>query len=149
MRMSLPARHRQPLRAVLSWLLLASLLLRGLVPLGFMPGWDRAANEGKSAWLIVCPAGDLQALLANTGLHAHCEGRGRNGEHAGHRLHEAHLSCPFATAAAPGLPTAPADLCLVFEGLRTVARQSSPCLICALQRRLAPARAPPRFSLVR
>ena len=76
-------RRVQPWRAVL----LAALLLRALVPAGFMP----AVGAGSLA-LVFCEPGALVQ-------HAHHAG------HAGHGGHGVASECPFAQSAGPALPT--------------------------------------------
>ncbi|GAC1628427.1 MAG: hypothetical protein NVS9B10_18340 [Nevskia sp.] len=138
------------------WLALGSVLLRGLVPAGFMPGWTQAGTDGRYSWLTICPAGELQALLPQDphAQHHHHPGAAAmpagtaaaaaGMDHSAHRLGEAHLSCPFAAAAAPGLPVALAALALPAPGLAFVAAQRPPGPLATRLRRLPPARGPPR-----
>jgi len=73
--------------------LLAALLLRALVPAGFMP----AVGAGSLA-LVFCEPGALVAAGVH-GAHHH----GHDG--AGNGTHSAAAECPFAQSAAPSLPT--------------------------------------------
>eukprot|EP01034_Spumella_vulgaris_P003187 gene3187-4114_t len=110
---------RSHLHRLALWLALSGVLLRGLVPVGFMPGWAQASADGQRSWLTICAAGDLRALLPQAGAgHHHHAGMvmtaaGDADEHLAHRLDEADLSCPFAAADVPALPTSPASLSLV------------------------------------
>ncbi len=72
--------------------LLPALLLRALVPAGFMP----AVGSGSLALVFCEPAGQA------AGPHAHHH-PGADG--AGHGRHSASAECPFAQSAAPALPT--------------------------------------------
>jgi hypothetical protein len=84
-----PSRRRQAGIAAL----LAALLLRALVPAGFMP----AVAAGSLA-LVFCEPGVLGA-----GAHAHRHHPGPDG--AGSGGHCASTECPFAQSAAPVLPS--------------------------------------------
>lgn len=121
-------------------LLLAVMLLRALIPSGFMPGWDRAANEGQRRWLIVCETSPLQAML---GPRAHCDGGARGGDHDSHRLREAHLGCLFAAAMGAALPGAVLHLWLIRSASIELVRRLPAAIFPAPQHRLAAARAPP------
>jgi hypothetical protein len=78
---------------------LPALLLRALIPAGFMP----AVGEGSLA-LVFCEPGALVAAGPNA-LHHH-PGHDR----AGQGPHSASSECPFAQSAAPSLPTLAAPL---------------------------------------
>ncbi|WP_293370081.1 hypothetical protein [Nevskia sp.] len=154
-------RSRSHLHATALWLALAGVLLRSLVPVGFMPGWtDTAAKDGQAAWLIICPTSPLHAALAApvaVDPHAHHHGGMDHGampaadphanhdagQHEGHRIAAAHLSCPFAGAGSPALPSVAYTTAFAASGSTApdVARPSA--VILAVQRRLPPARAPP------
>lgn len=121
-------------------LLLAVLLLRALIPSGFMPGWDRAANEGQRRWLIVCETSPLQALL---GQRAHCDGGAQGRDHDSHRLREAHLGCLFAGAMGAALPGAVLHLWLLRSAASERVQRLPAAIFPAPQQRLAAARAPP------
>lgn len=59
-------RSRSHLQAFALWLALAGVVLRSLVPVGFMPGWTgSAAKPGGASWLIICPTSPLHAALAS------------------------------------------------------------------------------------
>lgn len=119
----------------------AGVLLRGLIPPGFMPGWTGELEGQARSWLAICPAGELQALLPR-GHHHHHHGA----DHSRHQLSEAHLSCPFAAAAAPALPSSP--FTSVFAP--TVADAGIAAVVTSavfvFPRLRPPARAPPRNS---
>ena len=73
--------------------LLPALLVRALVPAGFMP----AVGAGSLA-LVFCEPGAMAAAP-----HAHHHVPGPDG--AAHGAHSASAECPFAQSAAPALPT--------------------------------------------
>lgn len=108
---------RSALHRLALWLALGGMLLRGLVPLGFMPGWAQADAEGRRSWRSLCAVGDLRALLPHGPSHHHHAGMVMAAddadEHQVHRLDEADLSCPFAAADVPALPTTLSSLSLV------------------------------------
>ena len=146
--------HRDSrLRLLALWLALSGVLLRGLVPTGFMPGWTQAGDDGSRSWLTICPAGELQALLPQS-PHAHhhhhhpgmvmAVGAADSGvDHSAHRIGEAHLGCPFAAAATPTLPLSLAALSLP-EGALQFTGAAAPIRVgIPAARRLPPARAPP------
>ena len=138
------SRHRR-LYTITLWLALSGVLLRGLIPVGFMPGWAGSTMGGEPSWLIVCPAGELQVLLPQTHHHHHDNG---GPDHSGHRIGEAHLGCPFAAAATPALPLALTALTIDAGVPAAVAQTRVSLLVSVAQRRLPPARAPPSFSVV-
>jgi len=111
--------------------LLAALLVRALVPAGFMP----AVGAGSFA-LVFCEPGAM-AL----GPHAHHHHPGPDG--TGRGTHSASPECPFAQSAAPALPTlaavaiAPPRIALV-----PAARRDDEVLTAA-PLRYAAARGPP------
>ena len=100
-RRKLPAMHRAypGLRRRRWWVaaLLPALLLRALIPAGFMP----AVGAGSLA-LVFCEPSALGA--AGPGAHHHHHGQ----DPTGHGSHAASGECPFAQSAAPVLPTVPA-----------------------------------------
>lgn len=70
-RSALMFRSRTALHCFALWLALSALVLRSLVPVGFMPGWTGVGAEG-GHWLIICPASPLSAALAPPAAkHAH------------------------------------------------------------------------------
>lgn len=70
---------------MLTWLVLAAILYRGLIPAGFMPAVGQAAAHG--SMLVLCPHGDMA-------MHGH------DGKGAGSAGIE---QCPFGAAAGPAL----------------------------------------------
>ena len=124
-------------------LALAALLLRALIPTGFMPGWDRSAAEGGPRWLVVCETSPLHSLLAPR---AYCHAGPARSDHAGHRLLEAHLACPFAAALGAALPNALPRPSLWFGAAAAPDHRLPPAIFTAPQHRLAAARAPPASS---
>ena len=86
-------RSRSHLQAVALWLALAGVVLRGLVPVGFMPGWTGTdTRNDAAAWLIICPTSPLHgAFVAPAAAPAV----------AGHHDHAAMLAAMAAAAADP------------------------------------------------
>lgn len=111
------------------------LLVRALVPAGFMP----AVGAGSFA-LVFCEPGALAAAGSPVPHHHH----GHDG--AGHGAHSASAECPFAQSAAPALPTLPA----VAPAHPLVAQVSPGALASAapasVPHRHAAARGPPELS---
>ena len=137
---------RSRLHRLALWLALGGVLLRGLVPAGFMPGWAQVDADGQRSWLSICTAGELRALLP-AGHHHHAgmvmTAAGDAEEHLAHRLDEADLSCPFAAADVPALPTTLASLNLV-EGPPVASATVLPLRPGAGSiQRLPPVRGPP------
>lgn len=56
------SRRRTHLHAVALWLTLAGVLLRGLIPVGFMPGWVAASEPASRSWVVICPTSPLRAV---------------------------------------------------------------------------------------
>ena len=54
-------RRPSPLTRAAVWLALAGVVLRSLIPVGFMPGWIGAV-PGAASWLVICPASELSQL---------------------------------------------------------------------------------------
>lgn len=52
------------LRGFAPWLLLLALLLRGMIPGGFMPNTDAAPGEG---WLVICTSAGLKSVHPDGG----------------------------------------------------------------------------------
>lgn len=188
-------RSRSHLQAFALWLALAGVVLRSLVPIGFMPGWTGAAGDGDDArWLIICPTSPLYGALATPvaakphhdhaamlaaqaaaaaaadphahhhGLHGHHAGMDHGaagdavpvataaadphaghdpGQHGGHRIAAEHLSCPFAGAGSPALPTAALAFLVADHGTSTPDVAAPADAVPPVRRRLPPARAPP------
>lgn len=70
-------------RRFASWLLLAALLLRGLIPTGFMPNLDSANGQG---WLVICTSAGERSVKLDDGA---------GGQHGPVDQHQQGL-CPFA-----------------------------------------------------
>ena len=122
-----PSRHHG-FRQFALWLALAAVLLRALLPAGFMP--ERRAGE-RGIGLAICYASPLAKLRAD------------QGQPSG--IHD-HASCAFSAAAGPGLPSA---------GIRSEQKPAVAADLAALdvsgsRSRFSngrpPARAPPAFS---
>lgn len=139
---------RSRFRLAALWLALAGVLLRGMVPAGFMPGWTQAGADGSRGWLTICRAGELAVLLpADPHAHHHHHQAMAGGvageDHDTHRIGEAHLGCPFAAAAAPALPTSATVFVTNFRPSTSTATDGPLAPPTSDQRRLPPARAPP------
>jgi hypothetical protein len=80
--------RRQPSRQFALWLALAAVLLRALLPQGFM--LERAAGEPRIG-LAICYASPLARLRADHGTPGGTQ---------------AHADCAFAAASGPALPSA-------------------------------------------
>lgn len=81
-------RSRTALHSFALWLALSAVVLRSLIPVGFMPGWTGTGEEG-GRWLIICPASPLSAALAPPAS-----------KHAGHHDHAAMMAAMAAADAA-------------------------------------------------
>lgn len=175
-------RSRSHLHAFALWLALAGVVLRSLVPVGFMPGWtDGAAKSSDARWLIICPTSPLYGALASPAAapkhhdhaamlaaqaaaadpHAHHHGHHAGmdhgsavstadphaghdaSQHGGHRIAAEHLSCPFAGAGSPALPSIVSAGQFAASGSTAPDVARPPVVVLAVQRRLPPARAPP------
>ncbi len=109
------------------------LLLRALIPAGFMP----AVGAGSLA-LVYCEPGALVAPSS----HAH---HAPGAEHAGHGAHTAAGECPFAQSAAPALPTLLAAVLVQPQPAPVAAAPRDDQHPAAVPLRHAAARGPPRF----
>lgn len=98
-RIVLMFRSRTALHAFALWLALSAVLLRSLIPVGFMPGWTGSGGE-QASWLIICPASPLSAALAPSG----------HGAHAGNAGHHDHAAMLAAMAAEAATATATAEV---------------------------------------
>ncbi len=110
------------------WLVMASVLYRGLIPVGFMPATGEARRHG--AVLMVCPHGQFS-------------GHGAGGGHAGDSSLQ---QCPFGAAAAPAIPNLKA---VHFFAPLPVPRRADAAgmdVASATHWLLPPARAPPALS---
>lgn len=81
-------RSRTSLHSFALWLALSAVVLRSLIPVGFMPGWTGSSGGESASWLIICPASPLSAALAP-----------KASSHAGHPHHD-HAAMLAAMAAA-------------------------------------------------
>ena len=81
-------RSRTSWHAIALWLALSAVVLRSLIPVGFMPGWTGSSGGESASWLIICPASPLSAALAP-----------KASSHAGHPHHD-HAAMLAAMAAA-------------------------------------------------
>jgi hypothetical protein len=141
-------------RSLTLWLALSGLLLRALIPGGFMPGWTQQQADGTRSWLVICHAGELQSLLRKPiNLRYRCSGNygvaAADNAHTGHQIGEAHLGCPFAAAATPALPTAPTLPFFISAAHAAVIGVYRHAIQATSSRRLPPARAPPLASVFR
>jgi hypothetical protein len=119
--------HRRHTQQFALWLALAAVLLRALLPDGFMP--ERGAN-GVVA-LQFCYASPLAKLRAPQGTPA--------GDHA-------HASCAFAAAAAPGLPRAGIQTPSFPLAVPAIAPRQALALVTRFNGGRPPARGPPAIS---
>lgn len=129
---------------------LAGVLLRSFIPPGFMPGGAGSAGQPAS-WLMICPGGELAALQPDIHAHMHHHHGGAPGqsdEHGAHILSEAHLSCPFAAAAAMALPTALAAFDPLIAAVEFISDPLPRRIHSVSALRLPPARAPPVSPIV-
>lgn len=81
-------RSRTALHSFALWLALSAVVLRSLIPVGFMPGWTGTGEEG-GRWLIICPASPLSAALVPPA------------QPAGHHDHAAMMAAMAAADADP------------------------------------------------
>ncbi len=70
-------------RRFAAWLLLAALVLRGLIPAGFMPNLDTGNGQG---WLVICTGAGERSIKLDDGT---------GGQHGPVDQHQQGL-CPFA-----------------------------------------------------
>lgn len=70
-------------RRFASWLLLAALMLRGLIPVGFMPN---LASENGQGWLVICTSAGERSIKLDDGT---------GNQHGPVDQHQQGL-CPFA-----------------------------------------------------
>jgi hypothetical protein len=114
----------------LSTVLIVAVLVRSLIPPGFMPG--------RSDWLMLCPEGLPEQLLAHHAAHSH-----HQDPHHGSRTHVEH--CPFA-----GLAGGPVATCLPLVVMDAPESQLSIQYVRLAYRtqrvRLPPARGPPHLA---
>lgn len=100
---------RRPYQQFALWLAVAAVLLRAMIPDGFM--FERQAGE-RGLSLVFCYAGPLAALRGSDGAMAHMHhhhgamGGGPAQHDPAHHHDSGQASCPFAAAAAPGPPVA-------------------------------------------
>jgi hypothetical protein len=113
--------------------LLPALLLRALIPAGFMP----AVGAG-SPGLVFCEPG-AAGTAALPAHHHHPHGH----DDAGHGSHRAAGECPFAQSAAPALPAAPALACLPLPIATLAATAGEDQVFLSVPLRHAAARGPP------
>ncbi len=84
-------RSRTALHSFALWLALSAVVLRSLIPVGFMPGWTGTGEEG-GRWLIICPASPLSAALASPAAKL-------PGAHTSHHDHAAMMAAMAAADA--------------------------------------------------
>lgn len=129
---------RKPTRLHHSALLIAlgAMMLRALIPAGYMPNWSGGHAK---AWLAICHAGALQVLVEPA--------RRASGEPI-KPTDSSRFECPYAALAAPGLAPATWSVSTPPRPLPAVLT-SLTSLVSAEQPRRPPARAPPRHSVFR
>jgi hypothetical protein len=124
---------------LLSWIVVASLLFRGLIPAGYMPN---TANPGHFFQMVICTANGVQTIAVD-----------ENGQPAkqppeDHQQKKAHKACPFALAAHATTPPADPMLQPIGAADYTTVLFTAPAtrLATTTLRKSAPPRAPPLFS---
>lgn len=129
---------RHPFRQRLFlWLVAATVLLRALVPDGFMP----EHRKGHGFELAICSAGPLAALrAADDALSTHHD-HGQPGQHDP----SSHGDCPFAAAVAAALPGAVPGLPSLAAQAQALSAFAASAFLSASRLR-PPSRAPPLFS---
>ncbi|MFI4979015.1 MAG: hypothetical protein ACHQIO_01575 [Nevskiales bacterium] len=125
------------------WLAIAAVLLRALIPDGFMPE-HRAGQRGLV--LAFCSAGPLAALRAQPAFVAASELAHAPDGDPGHHPMEDHAGCAFASAAAPGVPVTFVSMSWALHEGAAVAGWLRHATIPAAAHIRPPSRAPPRYS---
>lgn len=122
------------------WLAIAAVLLRALIPDGFMPE-HRKGQVGME--LAICWAGPLAALRADREFLKQAADQ----EHGqpGHHDTAGHVDCPFSSAAGPGLLASVPNLSTLAAHIRPLSAFAASAFLAASRLR-PPARAPPRYS---
>jgi hypothetical protein len=141
----LPLFRRQRFRQLALWLALASVMLRALIPAGFMPE-QHAARRG--IVLAFCYADALGRLRAAEPLSVQQSkySAGRADDlGVGHRI-GAHPGCPFASAAAPGLPASLPIGVALFEASSRLDQGKAVSAVLALAHARPPTRGPPSYA---
>lgn len=137
-----PVHRRAP---HLAWLIAGALLLRGLIPAGFMLGGAGDAAAGR--WLVPCPAQspELAQMLAGQGQSHHAHHH--HGGDAGAVPADAGPSdsCPFAIAVTSA-PPMDVPAAVRVRAPAQVFRSARPARLRAGLRLGPPARGPPRHS---
>lgn len=123
----LAAFRQRRYRAAFAWLALAAVLLRGLLPTGFMPA--HAGGEAPGIVIAWCSGGTL-----------HFDGH----DPAGHRVESG--QCPFALSAMAAIPPSLPALRASERRASGSASEAVPAKPAASFRALPPARAPPAYS---
>lgn len=125
------------LRGFAPWLLLLALLVRGLIPGGFMPNINGDEGQG---WLVICTAGGMKTI------DRHADGQGAKDATGPVDTHQPGL-CAFALMAAVG-PLLLLVALLLPRPPRVVSRVRHTDLLPAslLLCRPPGARAPPAFA---
>jgi hypothetical protein len=145
--MSLPLFRRQRYRQIALWLALASVLLRAIIPDGFMPE-HRAGRTGLV--LAFCYATPLASLNAPDVQAASSAQSQPPGDHdgGGDSDHHgaAHASCVFASSLAPGLLAWVSTRVPALDALSALDIGKPVAAVIALAHNRPPTRGPPRYS---
>jgi hypothetical protein len=125
----------------LTWLLLPALLLRALIPVGFMP---LAGANG--AYLGFCPgAGEVPPAAAAPATHASHPGHAHHGDGRGIPGTAHHPACVFSAGAVTACAAAPSDAIAAPALTSLTERVAAPIFLPAILRAQSP-RGPPVFS---
>ena len=125
----------RPMR-FLTWLIVASVVFRGLIPAGYMPGAPEAGHVFK---VVICTGYGSQTMVVDD----HGQPIKKDSKHS--KNHK--IPCPFALnthATTPSVPVAQVGMAVVYTDLLFPAPAAHPAT--AMLRKTAPARAPPLFS---
>ncbi len=125
----------RPMR-FLTWLIVASVVFRGLIPAGYMPGAPEAGHVFK---VVICTGYGSQTIVVDS----HGQPIKKDNKHSGDHK----VPCPFALnthATTPSVPVAQVGMAVVYTDLLFPAPAAHPAT--ATLRKMAPPRAPPLFS---
>lgn len=134
---ALHALRRPNLKHFALWLAIAAVLLRALIPDGFMPE-HRKGQAGME--LAICWAGPLAALRADREFLKQVADRDHG--QPGHHDTAGHVDCPFSSAAGPGLLTSIPNLPSLAAQIRPMSAFAASASLAASRLR-PPSRAPP------
>lgn len=125
------------------WLAFAAVLLRALIPDGFMPE-HRPGQRGLV--LAFCSAGPLAALRSQQAFATVAEFAHAPDGDPGHHPTEDHAGCAFASAAAPGVPVILASMSWSPQAGTAPSAWLRSIVVSAAAHVRPPLRGPPRYS---